>query len=99
MPDWDEPDFDGQTYEPARDHTRLTTQLVDVLALMRDGQWRTLRHMSQLLIAPEASISARLRDLRKVKFGGYQVERRYLAHGLHEYRVLPPAPDANGRLF
>jgi len=37
---------------------------------------------------PEASVSARLRDLRKEKFGGHVVERRAVKRGLFEYRVI-----------
>jgi hypothetical protein len=34
-----------------------------------------------------AAISARLRDLRKPKYGSREVERRYLHNGLFEYRL------------
>jgi len=39
--------------------------------------------------APEASVSARLRDLRKAKFGGYRVERQRVreGRGLYHYRL------------
>jgi len=94
------PHFDGETYEPAPDHARLTSQLDRVLDLMRDGAWRTLSQIQQCCGGSDASVSARLRDLRKDKFGGRVVERRRMAPataGLFEYRVLPPAPK--DRLF
>lgn len=81
------PNFDGATYERPRDHGRLSAQLQRVLTVMHDGQWRTLVQIQALTDAPQASISARLRDLRKPKFGGFVVERRYLKDGLHEYRL------------
>jgi hypothetical protein len=81
--------FGGVTYDPERDHDRLVVQLEAVRRLMSDGRWRTLPAISSATGAPEASVSARLRDLRKAKFGGRQVERRYVSRGLWEYRLLP----------
>ena len=80
------PRFDGPDLEPA-DHQRLARQLALVLALMRDGRWRTLREIAELTGAPEASVSARLRDLRKPAKGGYTVERRRVTQGLYAYRL------------
>jgi len=79
--------FDGDTIEAARDESRLKAQLVRVSRLMADGKWRTLNQIACLTHDPPASVSARLRDLRKEKFGGYLVERRYLSKGLFTYRV------------
>lgn len=82
-------DFDGATYERERDGDRLGAQMKAVrdLMLSGDGAWRTLPHIAAWVGYPEASVSARLRDLRKTKFGAYNVERRYVANGLWEYRV------------
>jgi hypothetical protein len=80
--------FDGDTFKPRQDSVRLTKQWWDVWLLMCDGQWRTLRMISDLTGHPEASVSARLRDFRKPRFGRHEVERRYIAQGLHEYRVV-----------
>jgi hypothetical protein len=80
--------FDGCTFEENRDGSRLQAQLDRVHAVMADGAWRTLRDLSESCGSPEASVSARLRDLRKPKFGGYEVERRYVRRGLHEYRLV-----------
>lgn len=82
------PAFDGATFDAERDGSRLRAQLNRVLTAMRDGQWRTLAQLAESAEAPEASVSARLRDLRKPKFGGYTVERRYVSAGLFEYRVV-----------
>jgi hypothetical protein len=67
------------------------SQLSEVMAIVRDGGWRTLRalaaHHGNI---PESSLSARLRDLRAL---GYIVERRraHLPGGIRakvfEYRV------------
>jgi hypothetical protein len=92
--------FDGQTYDSNRDKVRLNEELYLVWGIVKDGRWLTLREISRAVIRPEASISARLRDLRKPRFGGWNVERRYVTDGLHEYRVngrtIPDAPDTLG---
>lgn len=79
--------FDGATYEPRLDLIRLNTQLGRVKHLMIDGRWRTLRSIAAQTGGSEASVSARLRDLRKPRNGGYNVERRRVADGLFEYRI------------
>lgn len=80
-------DFDGATYEPERDRERLTRELDRVRGLMEDGEWRTLAAIAEATGAPEASVSARLRDLRKQRHGSRIVERRYVSDGLWEYRL------------
>jgi hypothetical protein len=54
---------------------------------MLDHQWHTLADLATTG-DPEASVSARLRDLRKPKFGGFHIERRYVSAGLWAYRLL-----------
>lgn len=81
------PHFDGETYEPEADHARLTGQLAGVLDLMRDGRWRTLAEIAEHVDGSEAGVSARLRDLRKARFGGYEVEKRRRTESLWEYRL------------
>lgn len=92
-------DFDGTTYERERDHGRLYSQLLAVRDIMLDGRWRTLSQLSAETGDPEASISARLRDLRKPKFGGYVVERSYVSNGVWQYRLLndKSAPEDDGK--
>ena len=82
------PTRDGATYDHDRDGLRLHKQHNRVLALMRDGCWRTLAQIAAGTNDPEASVSARLRDLRKPRFGSYNVERRYAGEGLWEYRIV-----------
>lgn len=83
------PQFDGATFDQAQDGQRLKAQLAKVRAMMLRGGWYTLEQLSTDLGYPQASISARLRDLRKLKFGGYNVERRRVqgGRGLHEYKL------------
>lgn len=82
------PRFDGETITDAVDGPRLHRQLADVKAwMLESGGWHTLAEIKRATGYPEASISARLRDLRKEKFGSYRVERRRVSGGLWTYRV------------
>lgn len=82
------PHFDGAdvTHD---DQPRLGAQLERILSIISDGQWRTLSLISEQAQAPEASVSAQLRNLRKARFGGHNVERRHMGGGLFEYRLNP----------
>lgn len=88
--------FDGDDYVPPRDDPRLTSQHERLRSLMFDGDWRSLRQISEATGDPEASVSAQLRHLRKKRFGGYEVDRRHVGGGLYEYRVGPPAFTLEG---
>lgn len=81
--------FDGETYLKTRDQARLASMLHRVQAVMEDRDWHTLGELARISGGSEAAVSARLRDLRKPRFGGHTVERRYVAHGLWEYRYQP----------
>ena len=87
--------FDGRTFSDAQDGERLRTQLFRVRMLMLDGAWRTLAEIETKLDCPQASISARLRDLRKEKFGALTVDRQRRTRGTFEYRVTRPPPRSN----
>jgi hypothetical protein len=85
--------FDGITYKP-RDSIKFGTQLWGVLEVMSDGNWRTIPDLDKKLrligiYATHQGISARIRDLRKAKFGGRKIERREIRPRLYEYRLLP----------
>lgn len=86
------PHFDGETYSHSLDGKRLGKQLAIVGNLMIDGQWRTLKDIADITEFPEASISARLRDYRKPRFGGMIVDRMRIEGGLFAYRVRPAPP-------
>lgn len=81
------PAFDGETYEPERDGDRLEASLGRIRAAMADGRWWTLPELAHAGECSPAGASARLRDLRKPKFGGHTVERRYRGDGVWEYRL------------
>lgn len=83
----DLPLFDGATFDRKRDESRLRCQLDAVRRAMLSGGWWTLARLSDVAQGSEASVSARLRDLRKPKFGAYVIERRYVTNGVWEYHL------------
>lgn len=85
--DYEHPRFGGETFDEKTDGPRLRRQLDGVRRLMRDGGWRSLRAIASALSFPEASVSARLRQLRHE---GFDVQRRrvHVGSGTWEYRVV-----------
>jgi|ERR1700722_8362888 len=94
----------SETFNAKLDGERLGKQLGRVRTWMlmwgATGSWFTLQEISRAIFFPEASISARLRDLRRM---GYQVDKRRRGNpkaGLFEYQVRKPAPkEAQPSLF
>lgn len=84
--------FDGRTYEPVFDEARLWTQLGRVFRYMSDGREHTLEELAEATGGSQAAVSARLRDLRKPRFGGWYVERRRIDGGLFGYTLRASAP-------
>jgi hypothetical protein len=80
----------GTTFDPDQDTDRLNRQCRDVYRVMADHQWHTLAELSRRTGHPQASVSARIRDLRKTRFGGHQVDKRRkgFATGTWEYRLV-----------
>ena len=56
--------------------------------VIRDGRWYTLRQIAEAAGAPEASVSARLRDFRNLH--GMTVQKKRRNSGLWLYRVQVP---------
>ena len=79
--------FDGSTYDAELDEVRLTKLMLRVYRSVKDGHWTTLSALSQATGGTEASVSARLRDLRKARFGAHSIDRRRVRGGLYEYRM------------
>lgn len=79
---------DGDTYSPVMDEGRLNAQARVVWRAMASGEWQSLAALAAVTGAPEASVSARIRDFRKPEFGGHEVERRRRdASAAWEYRL------------
>jgi hypothetical protein len=85
----------GRTFSAEIDGARLNRQAFDVWHAMRDMAWHTLPELSTRTGHPEASVSARLRDFRKERFGGHEVQRERIpfGNGLHRYRLVPVRAD------
>ena len=83
--------FDGADYDHARDSVRLTGQLLDIWEFVKDSGWYSLADISRNTGHPAASVSAQLRHLRKERFGGHTVEKKYEGNGLYLYKVIPNA--------
>jgi hypothetical protein len=81
--------FGGSTYDYDLDGRRLGRQLRTVIYAMRDGRFRTLREIANVTGYPEASISARLRDVRKRGIPKLTMHSRRRRGGLWEYRIGP----------
>jgi hypothetical protein len=86
--------FQGATYVASLDRDRLGEQMLRVIDLMADKRWRTLREIAQITGDPEASISARLRDCRKL-WGTNALESNRRSgidpkRGVWQYRVHVP---------
>lgn len=81
-------DRDGETFNRARDLYRLNDQALDVWTFMADGKPHLPREIEAGTGHEWASISARLRDFRKQKYGGHTVERVGLGNGLFSYRLI-----------
>ena len=83
--------FDGGdgAYDPDRDDVRLAGQIKRVWHAMLVRGWCTLEDLEIATGDPQASISAQMRHLRKNRFGGHTVHRRFKGSGLWEYRLTP----------
>jgi hypothetical protein len=79
----------GETYDGDLDYDRLNEQAKRVYLAMIDMQWHTLAYLAERTGDPEASVSARLRDLRKPRFGSHEIATRRVpgVQGLWEYRL------------
>lgn len=80
--------FGGETFSEKQDGARLRTQFDKVASVMCDGKWHTLDELAQRCGGSVPSISARVRDLRKPKFGGHTAVRRRMRAAPWQYRML-----------
>ena len=88
---WQPRIFNGPSYEPVLDDMRLKGQMLRIVELMIDGEWRSLNEINEETGDPPASISAQLRHLRKPRFGSHIVDKRRRGDdttGLWEYRLI-----------
>jgi len=88
--------FSGVGATTMDDHDRLNEQHVRIKNTMKDQVWRTLYEIHELTGYPEASISAQLRHMRKLGFGGHEVNKRHRGpgRGLWEYQLILKGAEA-----
>lgn len=79
--------FDGY-YVTAADDGRLLNQLERIFYLMRDGEARTVEQIHRVVGGTQTGVSARLRDLRKAKFGAYDIATLDHGGGHFTYRLV-----------
>jgi hypothetical protein len=66
--------------------------------VIQDGEWRTIYEVQRRIEQrfgkhySDSSVSARIRDFRKMQFGGHIIERRSLGDSTRtfEYRLVRP---------
>ena len=71
---------------------KLNTDVAAVKRALRKKTWMTLREIQtelndKCVYIELQTVSARVRDLRKAKYGAHIVDRRYVGHGVWEYRL------------
>lgn len=66
----------------------FSSQRLLVWQAVEDGAWHRLAALAARLNLPEQSVSARLRDFRKARYGGHRVDRRRESRGVYAYRVV-----------
>lgn len=77
---------DGATIT-AEDRPRMDGQMARVYEALADGHWHQPDELEAVTGDNWASIGARLRDLRKERFGGYNIERESRGDGVFAYRI------------
>lgn len=86
-------DGDGDLEGPVKD-ARLKRQVERVFDYMCNGRWCTLKQIAEAVNASEASVSARIRDLRKPRFGGWWIEKQMgKTSGVHLYKLVLGSGD------
>lgn len=94
---WSQPSmFDGVTFDVA-DERRLETQLGRTYVKLRLGEWETLASLATYTGSSEAGVSARIRDLRKPKWGNHTIEADRTDTGLWIYKMTSELPLLDGK--
>ena len=88
--------------------TNPNSRFQSVWRVMADGNWHTLKEISEKSGYSEASVSAQLRDYRKTRYGGHTVDMRSAKVQTHEreifakeYKLVPNrvAYDADKEMY
>lgn len=93
-------EFHGVTYVASRDRQRLVGLMDRVHTALKEGRKWSLSELKQTCGGGEASISARLRNLKDVRWGGnyegkvrvretgHDIEKEYVGNGLWLYWMI-----------
>lgn len=68
---------------------KMMNQIEKVWNLMRDSKPRRLQYIAYATGEPTPSVSARLREFRKIKRGSHTVLKRKDEEGIYRYTVIP----------
>lgn len=69
--------------------SRMNSKMMSVLEFMSDGQWRSLRQISEGSgYTSLTGLSACIRSLRKPQYGEHIIEKRFITESLYEYRLV-----------
>jgi hypothetical protein len=87
--------FDGETYKYLIDFERMDTLFRQVWDIMEDNRWHYPAELEDAL-RPHlwASLSARVRDPRKLKWGEHLVLSEPRGNGLWRYKLIPRGSPA-----
>ena len=67
----------------------LTGRTGEILEILKEGDWVTVEELSNRTgYDRQGSISALCRNLRKKKYGGYEVIGRYNTDKVYEYKLV-----------
>lgn len=95
-------DRDGRTFVRGLDRQSLDTEAGLTWIFMTTHEWVTPQEVAEGIgwdAWDHGSVTARIRDLRKLQFGSYTVlrRRREMPHTkrLHEYRLMDPVEGVN----
>lgn len=88
-------EFHGADYRPEYDYKRLSNQIDRIKAYCLPREWLLVQQIARACKAPENSVQAQLRNLRKKANGAYIVERRKhpITAGLYEFKVRLRTPE------
>jgi hypothetical protein len=70
------------------------TIFLRVKALMLDGRWRSGPEIARIVGCSDSCATARVRDLRKEKYGSYEVKREVFPDKVHRYQLVVPEAEA-----
>ena len=71
------------------ENKKMSAAMLRVFSLMKDGQWRTLENLMNVIGSPTQSIAIYLRAFREKRYGGHIVNKRKVGKGrIFEYQLI-----------